>query len=135
MKLDRLTRSVIDFGRLLEEALDRHQGFNIVALDLGVDLSTPGELVGNVMASVAQWERRAIGQGTKDALAIKRSQGVQLGRPRTMPASVRSRIQREHKSCRSLSEIARRLNDAGIPTAHGGAKWHASTVRSALRAA
>ncbi len=89
MKLDRLTRSIVDFGKLLEEALDKRQGFNIVALDLGVDLSTPdGELVGNVMASVAQWERRAIGQRTKDALAIKRAQGVRLGRPRTMPPSV-----------------------------------------------
>jgi DNA invertase Pin-like site-specific DNA recombinase len=133
MKLDRLTRSIIDFGRLLEEALDRRQGFNIVALDLGVDLSTPGgELVGNVMASVAQWERRAIGQRTKDALAVKRAQGIQLGRPRTMPASVRRRIQRERDKGRSLSEIARRLNEAGIPTAHGGARWHASTVRAVL---
>ena len=47
MKLDRLSRSIVDFGRLLEEALDKRRGFNIVALDLGVDLSTPGgELVG-----------------------------------------------------------------------------------------
>jgi DNA invertase Pin-like site-specific DNA recombinase len=133
MKLDRLTRSIIDFGRLLEEALDRRRGFNIVALDLGVDLSTPGgELVGNVMASVAQWERRAIGQRTKDALAIKREQGVQLGRPRTMPASVRRRIQRERKHGKSLSAIAAGLNASRVPTAHGGARWHASTVRKVL---
>jgi hypothetical protein len=52
-----------------------------------------------------------------------------------MPANVRCRIQREHKSGRSLSEIARRLNDAGIPTAHGGAAWYASTVKAALRTA
>ena len=61
-RLDRLSRSVIDFGRLLEEA--RARGFNIVVLDLGLDLSTPqGELVANVIASVAQWERRVIGSG------------------------------------------------------------------------
>ena len=66
-KLDRLSRSVVDAGRLLEEA--RRRGFNIVALDLGLDLSTPtGELVANVLAAVAQWERRMIGQRTSEAL-------------------------------------------------------------------
>jgi DNA invertase Pin-like site-specific DNA recombinase len=57
-KLDRLSRSVVDAGRLLDEA--RKRGFNIVALDLGLDLSTPtSELVANVLAAVAQWERSA----------------------------------------------------------------------------
>jgi DNA invertase Pin-like site-specific DNA recombinase len=53
----------------------------VVALDLGVDLSTPaGEFLANVMASAAQWERRIIGQRTKDALAEKRAQGIRIGR-------------------------------------------------------
>src|SRR5262245_24400317 len=78
-KLDRLSRSIVDFGHLLEEA--RRKSFNVVALDLGLDLSTPqGELVANVIASVAQWERRIIGQRTKEALAVKKAQGKHLGR-------------------------------------------------------
>ncbi len=69
-KLDRLSRSVVDAGRLLEEA--RKGRFNIVALDLGLDLSTPtGELVANVLAAVAQWERRMIGLRTSEALQVK----------------------------------------------------------------
>jgi hypothetical protein len=28
--------------------------------------------------------------------------------------------------------IARRLNAEGVPTAHGGARWHASTVRAVV---
>jgi DNA invertase Pin-like site-specific DNA recombinase len=36
---DRLSRSLIDFAALLEQAGD--EGWNLVALDLGVDLSTP----------------------------------------------------------------------------------------------
>src|SRR6185437_7338010 len=76
-KLDRLSRSLIDFARLLEEA--KKHGFNVVALDLGVDLSTPsGEFLANVMASAAQWERRIIGERTKSALAVKRAQGMRL---------------------------------------------------------
>jgi DNA invertase Pin-like site-specific DNA recombinase len=66
---------VVQFGHLLEEATKK--GFNVVALDLGLDLSTPqGELVANVIASVAQWERRIIGQRTNEALAVKKAQGV-----------------------------------------------------------
>jgi hypothetical protein len=73
-------RSVIDFARVLEEA--RKRKFNVVALDLGLDLSTPqGELVANVRASVAQWERRIIGVRTKEALPVKKAQGVRISRP------------------------------------------------------
>lgn len=71
-KLDRLSRSIVDFSRLLEEA--RKRGFDIVALDLGLDLSTPqGELVANVTASVAQWERRIIGERAREAVAARRA--------------------------------------------------------------
>ena len=45
-KLDRLSRSVVDAGKLLAEA--QRRGFNIIVLDFGLDLSTPqGELVAN----------------------------------------------------------------------------------------
>ena len=76
-KLDRLSRSVVDAGRLLEQA--RKGGFNIVALDLGLDLSTPtGELVANVLAAVAQWERRMIGVRTSEALQVKIAGGLEV---------------------------------------------------------
>lgn len=56
-KLDRLTRSVVGLGTLLGDA--REHGYNVVALDLGLDLQSPnGELVANVLGSVAQWERK-----------------------------------------------------------------------------
>ena len=79
-KLDRLSRSLLDFAALMERA--RKGGWNLIALDLGVDTSTPaGEMMASVLATFAQFERRLIGQRTKDALAIKRAQGVVLGRP------------------------------------------------------
>jgi Resolvase, N terminal domain len=79
-KLDRLSRSLRDFAELMSRA--QAQRWNLVALDLGIDLSTAsGEFMANVMASAAPWERRIIGQRTKDALAVQRSQGVRLGRP------------------------------------------------------
>jgi len=133
-KLDRLSRSLLDFASLMVRAHDR--GWNLVALDLGIDLSTPaGEFMANVMASAAQWERKIIGQRTKDALAVRRAQGVRLGRPRSLSGEITGRIEREHRQGVSLSEIARRLNRDGTPTAHGGAKWHPSTVRAVVTSA
>jgi hypothetical protein len=33
----------------------------------------------------------------------------------------------------SFGAIAKGLNDAAVPTFHGGAQWHASTVRAILQ--
>ena len=131
-KLDRLSRSIVDFGHLLEEA--KKLGFNVVALDLGLDLSTPqGELVANVIATVAQWERRIIGQRTKEALAVKKQQGVRIGRPPTLPAAVVRRIRRERRKGKTLAAIAEGLNQDGVPTAQGGARWYPATIRTILQ--
>ena len=78
-----------------------------MALDLGVDTTTPaGELVANVMAAVAQWERRTIGQRTREGLAAKRASGVRLGRPPVLPAEVVARIVHDRAAGRTLQAIA-----------------------------
>lgn len=52
-KLDRLSRSLVDFAGLMDRA--RAKRWNLVALDLGVDLSTPaGEFLASVAVSAAQ---------------------------------------------------------------------------------
>ena len=133
-KLDRLSRSLLDFAGLM--ARSQRKGWALVALDLGVDTSTPsGEMMASVLAIFAQFERRLIGQRTRDALAVKKAQGVRLGRPTTMPDAVRARIRREHEAGRSLTAIAAGLNADAVPTAQGGQHWHPSTVRAAVRAA
>ena len=96
-KLDRLSRSLLDFASLMKRA--RKRGWSLVALDLGVDTSTPsGELMANVLATFAQFERRLIGQRTRDALAVKRSQGVVLGRPRELSSEAQHRILELHSA-------------------------------------
>jgi DNA invertase Pin-like site-specific DNA recombinase len=130
-KLDRLSRSMIDFTGLMGRA--SRENWALVALDCAVDTTTPaGEAMANVLATFAQFERRLIGQRTREALAQKKAQGVQLGRPRQLPAKVRSRIKRRRKAGKTLAAIAAELNRDGVPTAHGGAKWHPSTVRAVL---
>ncbi len=131
-KLDRLCRSLIDFAGLMERS--RRKGWVLLALDLGVDTTTPsGELMANVLASFALFERRLIGQRTKEGLAVKRSQGVRLGRPRKIDRKVRRRIHRLRASGKTYVDIAQRLNRGGIPTAHGGKRWHPSTIRAVVQ--
>src|SRR6266545_1103196 len=61
-RLDRLAGSLSQAARLLERA--KGEGWNLVALDLGLDLSTAaGKRVANAFATVAQWERRLRSQG------------------------------------------------------------------------
>ena len=131
-KLDRLSRSLRDFAVLMERA--RAKRWNLVALDLGVDLSTPsGEFMANVLASAAQWERRVIGARTRDALAVAKANGVRLGRPPEIPAAVERRIVMEREGGLTLAAIAERLMADGVPTAHDGSRWHPSTVITVLR--
>ena len=90
-KLDRLSRSLSDFAGLMATA--QKQKWALVALDCQVDTSTPsGEAMAHVMAVFSHLERRLISQRTREALAVKRAQGVKLGRPSTLPATTVRRI-------------------------------------------
>lgn len=131
-KIDRLSRSLVDFAGLIERS--KKEGWALVALDLGVDTSTPqGEMLANVMMTFAQFERRLIGERTRAALAVLKTQGVRLGRPVALPAGVRARIGRWRAAGATAGGIAAALNASGTPTAHGGDQWHPSTVRAVLR--
>jgi DNA invertase Pin-like site-specific DNA recombinase len=130
-KIDRLSRSMLDFSKLMAKATSEH--WALVALDVAVDTSTPsGEAMANMLATFAQFERRLISQRTKEALAVKKAQGVRLGRPPTMPQAVVKRIQRQRARGDSLRKIADDLNRSEVPTAQGGAQWYAATVRHVL---
>jgi DNA invertase Pin-like site-specific DNA recombinase len=114
-KLDRLSRSMLDFAGIMADA--QKQGSAVVCLDLGVDTTTPaGEVTANVLASFAQFERRLIGQRTKYALAVKRAEGVRLGRVRETPDAVANRIVREREGKSTLRAMAEGLNSDGVPT-------------------
>jgi hypothetical protein len=89
----------------------------------------------SIRATFSELERRLIGQRTREALAIKRADGVRLGRPRTLSAQVVARVVREREAGGSLRAIASDLNTEGVPTAQGGVRWHASTVRAMLASA
>lgn len=129
-KIDRLSRSVADASRLLEQA--SRNGWRVLSADLAVDQTTPaGEAAASMMIVFSQLERRLISQRTKDALAQKRAQGVRLGRPSETPVEVTRRVAEARARGLSLRAIAAELAETGVPTARGGA-WRASTVKAIL---
>lgn len=126
-KLDRLSRSLLDFASLMAQA--QRDGWSIVALDIGVDTSTVnGELVANIIMALAQWERRIIGQRTKDALAAVKGRGVKLGRPTTVTRDALAIITAMRGQGSSLRQVCDALNSANVPTAQGGRQWYPATV-------
>lgn len=126
-KLDRLSRSVMDFAAIMETG--QSEGWSVVVLDLGVDTTTTnGELIANIMISLAQWERRLIGDRTKAGLAAVKARGTKLGRKSNVDAETLRLIRVLRDSGRSWQRIADALQHEGIPTSQGG-QWHAATVR------
>jgi DNA invertase Pin-like site-specific DNA recombinase len=130
-KLDRLSRSLIDFATLMNQA--KAEGWNIVCLDVSLDLMTSmGSFVAGILALFAQFERERIGERTKEALEEKRAEGIQLGRRRTMTDDLLESIIAMYHDLDNYSKVARWLNDVEVPTAHGGAKWYPSTIKYAI---
>lgn len=131
-KLDRISRSSVDFGLLLEFFEDA--GATLVALDLGVDTSTAsGRLVAGVIMQVAQWERDANAERTRAALAALRARGRPVGRPSVADRpelAQRIRAMREEQHL-TLQAIADTLNAEGVPTARGAKLWRPSSVQAA----
>jgi DNA invertase Pin-like site-specific DNA recombinase len=126
-KLDRLSRSVLDFASVMETA--QEQKWSLVVLDLGVDTtSTNGKLIAHIMIALAQWERELIGDRTRSALRAVRARGTRLGRPSGVTEDTVRLIRTLRRTGMSWQRIADALTSEGVATAQGG-RWHAATVR------
>jgi DNA invertase Pin-like site-specific DNA recombinase len=132
-RLDRISRSVVDFADLMAAAQDER--WQVVALDLGLDTSTTtGRMVAHILAAVAEAEREVIGQRTSAALIAKRQRGERVGRRSSLPQEVVVRIvTRRQFAHMTLQAIADELNADAVPTGQkAGARWHPSSVRAVL---
>jgi site-specific DNA recombinase len=77
-KVDRLSRSLLDFGRLMERFEKHHVGF--VSITQHVDSSTSmGRLTVNMLLSFAQFEREIISERTRDKIQAARRRGKWTG--------------------------------------------------------
>jgi site-specific DNA recombinase len=77
VKLDRLTRSVADLGYLVETYFSKA---GLLSVSEQIDTrSASGRLVLNVLASVSQWEREAIGERTTAVKQSMKANGLYCG--------------------------------------------------------
>ena len=147
-KLDRLTRSVKDLAVLLEQF--QRRGVSLVSVAESLDTgSASGRLVLNIMVSVSQWEREAIGERTRDAMRHKIARGIWVGntrygfrlavdkrhvQPEPAEQAILERIQRLRKGGKSLRKIADQLNRLKIRTRQGS-PWRHEYVARLLKVA
>lgn len=132
-KMDRLARSVFNAADIMQAA--QRQGWSLIVLDLGMDLSTPsGKAMYNMLATFAELERDMISTRTKEGLAAARAKGRRIGRPSSIPTDVRRRIVLARDAGASFGSIAQELTDEGILTPTGRPVWDESVVRRAYRA-
>jgi len=80
-KLDRIMRSLMQLLQIFETF--QKYGVMIVTIDQGIlDLkSANGRLQVQLLGMLAEWEKELISDRTKEALAMKKAKGIQLGRP------------------------------------------------------
>lgn len=81
-RLDRLGRNLRHLVTMLEEL--QHVGVAFISMGEGIDCTTPaGKLQLHILAALAEFERERIRERVMAGLARARSNGRQLGRPRT----------------------------------------------------
>src|SRR5471030_3320457 len=77
-KVDRLTRSLSDFARMVE-VFDGHQ-VSFVAVTQQFNTTTSmGRLTLNVLLSFAQFEREVTGERIRDKIAASKKKGIWMG--------------------------------------------------------
>lgn len=147
LKLDRLTRSVKDLGTLVETF--EKTGAALISVQDSINTATAaGRLVLNVLGSVAQWEREAIGERTAAAMAVKKDRGELIGKVpygfdlaedgRTLVENPQEQeglaLLRELRGTGlSYRKIGAELERRGFMTKAGG-RWQAMTIRNILEA-
>src|SRR3954453_12494258 len=79
-KVDRLTRSLADFAKLVELFDQRNVSFVSVTQSFNTT-SSMGRLPLNVLLSFAQFEREVIGERVRDKIAASKRKGIWVGGP------------------------------------------------------
>ncbi|MGA2112712.1 MAG: recombinase family protein [Anaerolineales bacterium] len=129
--LSRLSRSVVDFGNILDRA--SRDGWGLVVCDMGGQeldtASAVGAFAARMLVEVAQLERELIAERTRAALQQVKARGVQLGHPSTVSPETKERIRALRESGMSWREVTKALNDEGVPSPSGKGKWYLTSVR------
>jgi DNA invertase Pin-like site-specific DNA recombinase len=126
-RLDRLTYSLPDLAEIVGQAMDA--GVSIIALEPDLDLATEaGRLTGQVLATASRWEPRSLAAPARRVLDRQAP-----GRPSSTPEPLADRIRAMRASGMTLQAICDVLNEEGVPTPRGGARWRPTSLRAIVR--
>ncbi|MBV9065019.1 MAG: recombinase family protein [Methylobacteriaceae bacterium] len=103
-KVDRLTRSLADFAKLVE-LFDEHEVSFVSVTQSFNTTSSMGRLTLNVLLSFAQFEREVIGERVRDKIAASKRRGIWVGG--SIPLGYRS----INKSSRSFPKRRRSFEE------------------------
>jgi len=128
-KVDRLTRSLADFAKMVE-VLDK-AGASFVSVTQAFNTTTSmGRLTLNVLLSFAQFEREVTGERIRDKVAASKKKGMWMGGPVPLGYMVQDRkllidevgalcvrhIFERYAAVRSMPVLVDELGDKGITT-------------------
>ncbi len=77
-KVDRLTRSLMDFSRIVE-SFDKHEVSFVSVTQAFNTTNSMGRLTLNVLLSFAQFEREVTGERIRDKIAASKARGIWMG--------------------------------------------------------
>jgi DNA invertase Pin-like site-specific DNA recombinase len=117
VKLDRLTRSVVDLGKLIETYFAPGKAALLSVSEQIDTRSAAGRLVLNILASVSQWERETIAERTRDAMHHKQSQGEYIGGHAPYGFQLVDGELLENSAEQGVIRQARELRDTGLSLA------------------
>jgi DNA invertase Pin-like site-specific DNA recombinase len=126
-ELSRLSRSATELGEILEWFTRSEARLVAVAQGLDTD-ERQGRLAARTLVEVSGWERERLRERTQKGLQAARLNGR---RAVADDPELRERIARMRAQGMTLQAIADRLNEEGVPTVRGGAKWRPSSVQTA----
>jgi len=115
-KVDRLTRSLADFAKIVETLDARGASFVSVTQQFNTT-SSMGRLTLNVLLSFAQFEREVTAERIRDKIAASKKKGMWMGGPRPLGYDIRDRAIVIN---RAEAITIRRLFD--LYTEHGNAR-------------
>ena len=130
-ELSRVTYSAAELGTIM--AWLASSSVRLIAAAHGFDTeSKDGRLAAQMLIEVSRWERIRLSERTRNGLQAARMSGKSTGRSAvTDDPELSERITQMRAQGMTLQAIADRLNEEGVPTVRGGAKWRHSSVQAA----
>ncbi|WP_428055550.1 recombinase family protein [Candidatus Avelusimicrobium fimicolum] len=154
-KVDRLSRSIIDFHKMMQE-FDKY-GCNFVSITQSFDTSNSmGKLTLNMLLSFAQFEREVSAERVRDKIAASKAKGLWMGGTPPLGYDVNDRqlsvnereaalvrlIFQKYIETENMFAVAEYLNEQGFCTKkwvakrskreHGGGQFYKSNVQRIL---